>query len=284
MKKWMYNILIFVFVAVFVASGAFVGCYYLDALVQEKRYSDLAQLRPITNTRPAPTQESPENTEGTEGEDTQTEPSEPAAKTVEVTDPKTGEKLQILVEFAELYKMNSDLVGWMSIPGVGVDYPVVQTPDDPEYYLRRTFDKEKNTRGCLFVEAECDVLTPSDNVTIYGHRMKDGTMFGQLKKYKKKSFRDENPYIYFDSLTELHTYEVMAVFLTTASVGQGFRYHAFIDAEDAKEFDNFVSRCKKLSYYDTGVTAKYGDKLICLSTCDYSITNGRLVVVAKQVA
>lgn len=266
---------LFIFAAVFIVSGVMVGMYYWDAHTQESRYKDLAQLRPTTNARPVP--------DGTVSADdavsTSTEP-----KTVEVTDPKTGETRQILAEFAELYQMNSDMVGWLKIPAIEVDYPVMYTPEDPEYYLRRNFDKEKNTRGSLFIQSGCDVFAPSDNITIYGHHMRDGTMFGRLNKFRKASFRNENPYIYFDTLTELHTYEIMSVFLTTASVGEGFSYHAFITAENETQFNKFVAQCKKLALYDTGVDAQYGDKLICLSTCEYSQVNGRLVVVAKRVA
>ncbi len=274
MKKWMYNACIFIFAAVFLVSGVMVGLYYWDAHTQQSRYEDLAQMRPATNSRPSLSQSL----------DDASAPTAAESETVEVTDPKTGQTRQILAEFAELYLLNSDIIGWMSIPAIEVDYPVMYTPEDPEYYLRRNFDKEKNTRGCLFIQAGCDVFAPSDNITIYGHRMRDGTMFGQLNKFRKASFRNENPYIYFDTLTELHTYEIMSVFLTTASVGEGFSYHAFIDAENETEFNNFVDQCKKLSLYDTGVDAQYGDKLICLSTCEYSQTNGRLVVVAKRVA
>lgn len=275
MKKGLYNALIIVFAAVFVVSAVAVGMYYWDAHVQQSRYDELSQLRPADVPRPVPT----EPLSGEETVPTQTEP-----EMVEVTDPKTGQTRMVLPEFAELYEMNSDIVGWMSIPCIGVDYPVMHTPDDPEYYLRRNFDKEKNTRGCLFIQADCDVFAPSDNITIYGHRMRDGTMFGKLNKFQKKSFRDENPYIFFDTLTERHTYEIMSVFLTTASVGEGFRYHAFVEAETEAEFDAFIKQCKKLALYDSGVEAEYGDKLICLSTCEYSQTNGRLVVVAKRVA
>ena len=279
MKKWLYNICMILFAAVFLLSAVILGDYYWNARVQQERYQDLSLLRPETNARPQPNQS--ETVPGAEDapQDTESQP-----KTVEVTDPKTGEKREILVEFAQLYEMNSDIVGWMSIPAIGVDYPVMQTPEDPEFYLRRNFDKEDCKEGCLFVDAKCDVFTPSDNMTIYGHRMKNDTMFGQLDKFRKASFREENPYIYFDSLTELRTYEIMAVFRTTASVGQGFSYHSFVNAEDQEDFDHFVARCKKLSMYDTGVDAQYGDQLICLSTCEYTLTNGRLVVVAKRVA
>ncbi len=87
-----------------------------------------------------------------------------------------------------------------------------------------------------------------------------------------------------DTLYEMHTYKIMAVFLTTATVDQGFAYHRFENAADGAEFESFVTRCKQLSLYDTGVEAAYGDKLITLSTCEYSQSNGRLVVVAKRIA
>ena len=74
------------------------------------------------------------------------------------------------------------------------------------------------------------------------------------------------------------------MFLTTATLGEGFTYHEFVDAANAEEFNAYVAKCKELALFDTGVTASYGDKLITLSTCDSSLENGRLVVVAKRMA
>ena len=275
MKKWMYNALIIFFAVVLVASAGYLAYYYIDAYSQQSRYDDLSTMKEPVNTRPAIIEDT----------DAGVEPTEPAAPImVEVTDPDTGETLSVLQEFAELYNLNSDIVGWMTIPGTEIDYPVMQTPDRVDYYLTRNFDKEASARGCLYARERCDIFTPSDNITIYGHRMRDGSMFARLDKYMKKSFWEENPYIYFDTLTELHTYKVMAVFLTTASVGEGFEYHLFENAATEAEFDSFVDTCQELALYDTGVDARYGDKLITLSTCEYSQTNGRLVVVAKRIA
>ncbi len=274
MKKWMYNALIGVFAAVFLVSAVFLGVYFWDSHRQASRYHDLSQLRVEENTRPPIPQ-----TQQT----AQTEPAPPAPVTVEVTDPKTGETRVVLKEFVQLYQMNCDMVGWLTIPGTDIDYPVMQTPDRTDYYLKRNFDKEYSARGCLYARETCDVFTPGDNVTIYGHRMRDGSMFARLDKYMEKAFFQENPYIYFDTLQEMHTYKILSVFLTSATAGQGFAYHTFEKATNAEEFDAFVDRCKALSLYDTGVDAEYGDKLITLSTCEYSQTNGRLVVVAKRI-
>ena len=202
-------------------------------------------------------------------------------ETATVTNPKTGEEMEILRELEALYNMNSDLIGWLRIPAVDVDYPVVHTPDDPQYYLRRNFDKKRQTRGCLFLEGAADPYKPSDNLTVYGHRMQDGTMFGKLERYKKKDFWEQNPYIYFDTLTQKGTYEIVAVFKTSGSTG--FDYHLFVDGGEPEFFD-FMAKVKDLAMYDTGVEAVYGDKLLTLSTCDYSLKNGRFVVVAKRIA
>ncbi len=273
MKKWMYNACIVFFVLVLLISAGFLASYFIDSYAQSNRYDELSSLRETVQPRPLPTES---------GQEDAPAPTEP--ETVEITDPKTGQKRTILKEFASLYAMNSDLVGWLTIPGTPIDYPVMQTPDSIDYYLYRNFDKEDSKRGCLYAREVCDVFAPSDNITIYGHRMRDGSMFARLDKYMEQAYFAENPYLFFDTIEQKHTYKILSVFLTTATVGQGFSYHTFVDADDKEEFDQFVNRCKDLALYDTGVEAEYGDKLITLSTCEYSQTNGRLVVVAKRMA
>ena len=272
MKKWMYNALIIFFAAVLVVSAGYLAYYFIDGWTQNHRYAELGNLKETVTPRPSVPQD-----------DTVVE--EPATQQfTEVTDPETGETVKLLPEFAELYLQNNDIVGWITIPGTDIDYPVMQTPESPDYYLRRSFDKKRSTRGCIYVRETCDVFTPGDNLTIYGHRMKDGSMFAMLHEYMDEDYYRAHPTIIFNTLTEYHTYEIVSVFLTTATVGQGFHYHEFVDAANATEFDVFVGRCKDLALYNTGVDASYGDKLITLSTCEYSQTNGRLVVVAKRIS
>ena len=169
----------------------------------------------------------------------------------------------------------------IKIPGTKVDYPVMQTPDRTDYYLKRNFEKKRSAAGSIYVREQCDVFAPSDNLTIYGHRMNSGSMFGQLMNYKKVEFWAENRYIYFDTLTHRGTYEIFAVFKISASVNNGFQYHLFVDM-DQEKFAEFVEQCKTRSLYDTGVTAEYGDQLITLVTCAYHEEFGRFVVVARQ--
>ena len=185
----------------------------------------------------------------------------------------------VLPEYAALFEENPDLVGWLTVEGTKINYPVMQTPDRPDHYLYRNFKQEQSAHGCLYVRESCDVFAPSDNLTVYGHHMRDGTMFAPLDRYRKEDFRDQHPTVRFDTLYERHTYTVFAVF-TTTSTEEGFAYHLFETAAEESEFDAFVSTCKALSLYDTGITPRYGDKLLCLSTCEYSRPNGRLVVAA----
>ena len=210
-----------------------------------------------------------------------TQPADPDSPTLPTVPPEQGHV--ILPEYAKLYLRNNDLVGWITIEGTNINYPVMQSPAEQNYYLYKNFDGEYSVRGSIYADEDCDVFTPSDNVVLYGHHMQDGSMFSALNNFDAKSYWQERKYITFNTLLERHTYEIIAVFKTSASVGEGFRYHQFINAETEEEFNDFVATCKRLAFYDTGVSAEYGDKLITLSTCEYTLTNGRLVVVAKRV-
>lgn len=251
MKKWMFYGLIGLFATVFIVCGVFLIQYFAESDKQETIYDELSQIH-----------------------------REDAQEPTQAQDPVKG---GMLPEFVRLYEMNEDIIGWIKIPGTVIDYPVMQTPDSPDYYLKRNFKKEDSNHGSLYAYEACDVLDHPDNITVYGHNMKDGSMFSDLKKFQKKSFWQDHKTFEFSTLYESHRYEIFAVFTTTASQGKGFRYHAFVNAYDEGEFNHFVATCKDLSVYDTGITPQFGDKLITLSTCEYTQTNGRLVVVARMI-
>lgn len=185
----------------------------------------------------------------------------------------------ILGEYYALYRENPDLVGWVSIEGTDLSYPVMQTPEDPDFYLKHDFSKQENKYGVPYLQADCD-LTRSDNLIVYGHHMQDGSMFSALCQYTSADFYAAHPTIRFDTIYSYGSYEVLAVFKTSGGTG-GFHYYEFVDAADAAEFDDYVAACKKRSLYSIETTAAYGDRLLTLSTCEYSRTNGRMVVVAK---
>ena len=154
-----------------------------------------------------------------------------------------------------------------------------------EYYLDHNYDQEYDKNGSIFMDKDCDAAHPNDNMIIYGHHMKSGKMFGNLNMYAKESFYKEHPSISFDTIYEEGTYDIMYVFRSKIYSEEEivFKYYKFIDATSENEFDSNMEEMAALSLYDTGIKAKYGDRLITLSTCDYEEANGRFVVVAKKV-
>ncbi len=261
-SRFLYYTILALLLVVFLGSSLYVGRYILDSRASKESYDSLSSLVAQHRQEPAPTQPPA--------------PTEPGDSEPEATEPV------MLPEYAALYELNPDVVGWMQIEGTPVNYPVMQTPESVDYYLKRNFDRQSDARGCLYAAESCDIDAPSDNIIIYGHHMNDGSMFGSLKKYLKESFWQEHPTIRFDTLYEYHSYEIFAVFRTSATEGAGFAYHQFIDAADEAAFDAFVATCRELALYDTGILPVYGDKLICLSTCEYTRENGRLVVMAVR--
>jgi sortase B len=259
MKKKICIILIVVFVALIGASTYFICDYYRQANEQSELYDSLAEA-----------------VEQAQKSDEANEP---------VEEIPYNEEKTILPEYVELFLQNMDMVGWIKIEDTNINYPVMHTPDNPDFYLKHDFDKEYSDYGCPYVQENCDVQGPSDNIIIYGHHMKNGSMFADLEKFKSKDFYKEHKTISFNTLTDKYEYKIVAVFKTVVYTDDpsAFKYYRFVNAETSEQFDEYIAKCKALSLYDTGVSAQYGDKLITLSTCEYSRTNGRLVVVAKRV-
>lgn len=191
----------------------------------------------------------------------------------------------ILPKYQDLYAQNSDLVGWLTIDAIGVDYPVMQTPGDNEYYLRRGFDKLYSLAGSLFLDENCRITSPSTaNWLIYGHNMSDGSMFGQLDKYAEESFYREHPTFEFDTLYEEMQWQIVAVIRTQVGADD-LPYYTFFDASSERDWHAKYQAVMDLALYDTGVTAQYGDQLLTLSTCGTtsSTTDKRLAVIAKRI-
>jgi len=195
------------------------------------------------------------------------------------------EAKEVLEEYKNLLIRNKRLIGWIKIDDTNINYPVLQAEDN-EYYLDHNIDQEYDVNGSIFMDKDCDVLKPSTNYILYGHHMRNGMMFGKLDAYQKESYYLEHPYINFDTIYEKGTYQVMYVFRSRVykETEIVFKYYQFIDANSEKEFDSNMKEMAAMSLYDTGVTAKYGDQLLTLSTCDYQETDGRFVVVAKKIA
>lgn len=187
-------------------------------------------------------------------------------------------------QFEKLQAQNSDIQAWIQIEGTKVNYPVMQTPKKPEFYLYRNLAKQEENRGLPFLDAK-SMLKKSKNYLVYGHNMRDGTAFAGLLGYLDQSFCKAHPIIHFDTPYGLGNYQVVAVFRSKIykTDSKAFKYYQFADIETQDAFNTYIKNVKKRADYDTGTTVSYGDQLLTLSTCYQYVEDGRLVVVAKQV-
>lgn len=191
----------------------------------------------------------------------------------------------INVRLAKLYAENQDTFGWITIPNTKIDYVVVKGKNNSQY-LRHDFYGEYAKHGTVFADSSCNLYPISQNTVLYGHHMHDGTMFADLKKYRKLDGYRASPVIDFNTLYEKKQYKVFAVFLTNATYEDDNDYifnYMVTNFKDDAEFLEFCEQIKMRSILQTDVDIQAGDKLLTLSTCEYDFDNARLVVVAREV-
>jgi len=191
-----------------------------------------------------------------------------------------------LTKFAALWERNEDIAGWIEIAGTKLNYPVVQAKNNTKYH-RADFDGNYNDHGVPYVDYRADIKKPSTNTVIYGHNMNDGQMFGELMNYKKISYYKEHPTFRYDTVYKENEYKILGVFLVTAN-DPDFMYHSMIDLNEA-EMNEFVNQVRARSLINTKIDVNTADKLVTLSTCDYSFRDAqgnrvaRFVVVGRAV-
>jgi sortase B len=183
-----------------------------------------------------------------------------------------------------LQEQNQDIIGWLQIKDTKINYPVMQTKNVPEYYLRRNFKKEYSIAGTPFLDAASDINKPTLNWTIYGHNIKSGTMFHDLLKYDNQEFYQAHKTFTFDTINGTGTYEIVSVYYTQiyTTAYDGFKYYNYNGITSPALLKEFIAGSKKLSLYDTGVTVE-NQQVLTLSTCAYQVDDGRFVVVAKKI-
>lgn len=206
-----------------------------------------------------------------------------AAELTDQEEPE-AEGPSVLPRYQELYQQNSDLAGWITIPGTKIDYPVMQAvSESSDFYLDHNYDGAKDINGSIFLDSRNNVEHPNDNMVIYGHNMKSGMMFGGLKEYLDKKYWQEHKFITFHTIYEEAEYEIMAVCLSKVEEeNDSFKYYDFIDAGNKKAFKRYVKNIKALNIMDEDLDISYGDKLLTLSTCNNYTKDGRLFLVAKK--
>lgn len=219
----------------------------------------------------------PDDTDVPEGEEPVDETTEP-----QLIDRNT---LTVLPEYADLYYANNDMAGWISIPDTDINYPVMQSFVDEDFYIDHDFYGEKDSNGTIFIDSRCDIVNQTDNTILYGHNMRSGMMFGSLKKYQKDNYFNEHKYIYFDTIFEHRIYEVVAVCLSKVSFQDvaEFRYYNYINSLSPTDFAEFYAHISEYNVHKGAVELTPEDKILTLSTCNSYTEDGRLFIVAKRV-
>lgn len=197
----------------------------------------------------------------------------------------SGYPAGMLAKYKQLYDINPDISGWISIPALEINFPVTKGKDN-DYYLHRNIYKKYADYGVPFFDYRMtDLKNLHRNNVVYGHNMKnDDLIFGMLENYRKVDYFKANPVIECNTIYGDHTWFICAVFITnsTKSADNGYVFpYNFVDVDDAK-FASFIEEIKKRSFYDTGVDVELTDKLLTLSTCCYDFNDARLVVVARE--
>ena len=191
------------------------------------------------------------------------------------------------VDFVNLYAENDDTIGWVKIDGTKIDNVVVRGSDN-EYYLDRTFYHKWNDHGTVFMDYRCTVTNTvnSQNLILYGHHMRDGSMFNSLKNFKNQNFLREHQTISFNTLYSKDVYEIFAVIITNdyPPEDNGYRFdYNRTDFSSDEDFAALIDGLKKRSLFNTGVQVDSTDELLTLSTCIYDFNEARLVVIAKKL-
>jgi sortase B len=187
--------------------------------------------------------------------------------------------------YENLFKEYPDMSAWLYIPDTNVNYPVMYTPDDEEYYLYRDFFGNDDKNGTLFIDTDCSLDDERANIIIHGHHMKSGAMFGSLEKYLDEEYEKEHSYVYLYTRNELRKYEILSVFESQVydADSDNFKYYEYFKFDNKDRFEEYYKNIKALSVYDTGVEAEFGDEFLTLSTCSYHTAKGRLAVIARRI-
>lgn len=190
-----------------------------------------------------------------------------------------GSAAQKAVE--SLMSKNEDTFGWIDVEGTGIEYPVMFTPDDPEYYLRRDFNREYSMSGTPFLDGRTSEKT--DNYIIYGHNMKNGSMFSELTRYSEEAYLMKHPVITFITGSSEKKYQVIAAFYSNVNMDRNdFTWFNYLILKDKAVFYEFKENISEASLYPLTANPVYGDRFITLVTCSYHDYDGRFVVIGRE--
>lgn len=269
--------------------AAYLAWYRLDSWKAAQKNEELRRIagQAVQEQEKALETEEKSVLEGTDTSDNPQGGTVPEMKTeLEETEEDAGEEpapSSCMEGFEQLLQINPDMKGWISIPGTVLSLPVVQGRDN-SYYLGHDFYGQQDRHGTLFVDCGGDLESGAFNTVIYGHHMRDGSMFGILKEYRNEEFFKEHPSFFITLPEEEREYEILAVVRNDIFEGneENFQYYDYKQIADEEAFADYCRALKENARYDTGVEAQSGDELVTLCTCDYGSADQRLLVVGRK--
>jgi sortase B len=196
---------------------------------------------------------------------------------IETTTPETKENRPTKIDFKSLQEKNSDTVGWIEIPGTEINYPIVKG-DDNEFYLHRDFQNKTSKSGSIFMDYRNDGDFTNRHSILYGHNMRNGSMFAGLMAYKDSVFFAQNDKIYIDTPDGRTIWQIFAAYVTTTDF-----YYIITDFPDDPSFSSFLQTIQSKSSFQSPVSPVVSDHLLTLSTCTYEYDDARFVVHAIKV-
>lgn len=251
MKPKIQTVILFFLTAVFAVSAFMLVRQMTSYRAGDEAYAEASEIAAIPEVPETETVQQP--TEQPQQE-TQTEP-EPAPS----ADPYAQALEQM--DLPALQQVNSDVIGWIAIPGTEISYPLVQGTDN-DYYLTHTWNQNSSAVGAIFMDCRCSADFSGFNTIVYGHRMNNGSMFAALKHYKKQDFLQAHPQVYVTNASGTHAYRIYAAY--EASLDGTAYYSAFSDETIKK---TFIDEGVSLSVIRPGAVPTVNDHILTLSTC-----------------
>ena len=251
MKKFIYTFIMLILMGVFVYSLYNVYTIYSEYNESEETYDELVG--------------------NVSQQEATSEPKETGGKT------EAKSEVNLNIDFAKLKKINKDVIGWIYNPGTVINYPVVQGKDN-SYYLKHLINGTYNASGTPFLDYHMKSDFSDKNMFIYGHHMKNGSMFSSITEYKNMAYYNKHKNMYLITPTKKYRLEVFSAYITKATSDT---YMRGFKAND--KFKKYIEYIKGLSLIDTGINVTKDDTVVSLSTCTYEYENARFVVHTKRV-
>lgn len=284
------KILAAIFAVGLIGCGIWLGMYFINKNRAEAELDGLKDAY-VEAAEPAelPKNEEAEEikSENTENPDKEEEPASDNQETVEerVTSDLSGFNVpDKKIDFPALESENSDIYSWITIPGTVIDYPVVQSEDELDYYLMHNLNGSYGYPGCIYTQYYNTKDWMDNNTVIYGHNMKDGTMFTALHRYKDEEFFKENPYVYIYTEKEILVYQIFAAYETSD-------VHLLLafNTEEPDSFEGYLQGILEneesaSDHFDRSLNLNSKDKIISMETCIGNKPTRRYLVQAVLVA